>query len=139
VNETRAEAARQIAEARGAALKAQMMSDVLAAPDLIRFNLGGGSQAGRGSAQVLLSRSRGVVFSGSGLTAVAPDSTYQVWLWTAARPVSVGTFVPDASGRATLSLETVPALPRVLGAGVTIEKAPGSDVPAGPAVLTRAE
>jgi hypothetical protein len=139
VNETRAEAARQISEAREVALKAQMMSDVLAAPDLIRFSLGGGSQAGRGSAQVLLSRSRGVVFSGSGLNAVAPDSTYQVWLWTAARPVSVGTFVPDASGRATLSLETVPALPRVLGAGVTLEKAPGGDVPAGPAVLTRAE
>jgi hypothetical protein len=106
---------------------------------LIRFNLGGGAQAARSSAQVLLSRSRGVVFSGSGLGAPAPDFTYQLWLWTAARPVSVGTFVPDASGRATLSLETLPALPRVLGAAVTLEKAPGGDAPAGPAVLTRAE
>src|SRR5207237_2193458 len=68
---TREAAARQVSEARDAALKAQTISDVLAAPDLVRYNLSGGEGAIRFSAQVLWSRSRGLVFSGSRLPPAA--------------------------------------------------------------------
>ena len=43
--EARQDAARQIDEARETAIKAQTISDVLAAPDLVRYNLVGRDQA----------------------------------------------------------------------------------------------
>src|SRR4029079_19159993 len=63
----REEATQQIAQAREAAEKAQTISDVLAAPDLVRYNLVGGDANTMFSAQVLYSRSRGLVFSESPL------------------------------------------------------------------------
>ena len=70
---TRADADKQIAEAQATALRAQIVSNVLAAPDLIRFSLGSPDAASRASAQVLWSRSRGMVVSTSRLSA-APAS-----------------------------------------------------------------
>jgi hypothetical protein len=135
----RESAAAQIAEARTAALKAQTTSDVLAAPDLVRYNLIGGNGVVRSSAQVLWSRSRGFVFSATRLPAPAARSTYQIWLLTPTDPVSAGTFVPDESGRFTLVTDTPPRIPRpVTGITVTIEAAGGSAVPTGPTVLARA-
>ena len=135
---TRAEADRQIAEAQATALRAQLMSSVLAASDLIRFNMVGADAATRSTAQVLLSRSRGMVFSASRLPTPPNGSAYQLWLLTEGPAVSVGTIVPDAAGRATLSLETVPSIPRfITGIVATTEPAAGSTAPTGPVVLTR--
>jgi DNA repair exonuclease SbcCD ATPase subunit len=137
---TRDDAARQIAEARETALRAQTISDVLAAPDLVRYNLAGGDGTTLFRAQVLWSRSRGLVFSGSRLPSLPPDSTYQIWLMTSADPISVGLFVPDAAGRFTLATDTPPVAPRpVVGVSVTIEAAGGRDRPTGPTLLARAE
>jgi hypothetical protein len=139
VEESRKEAAEQIAVARDAALKAQIVSDVLAAPDLLRFNLAGGSEATRIAAHLLLSRTRGLVFSGSRLPAPADGSAYQIWLLTGAAPMSAGTFVPDPSGRATVATDTPRLPPRVIGVVVTTEPAAGSEEPTGPPLLVRAE
>jgi hypothetical protein len=135
---TRAEADRQIADARATALRAQIVSNVLAAPDLVRFNLGSPAATGRAFAQVLWSRSRGMVVSASRLPPPPERSAYQVWLLSEGAPMSVGTLTPDEGGLATLSLDTLPKLPpAVTGIIVTAEPAAGSATPSGSLVLTR--
>jgi anti-sigma-K factor RskA len=134
----RQEASQQIAQAREAAEKAQTISDVLAAPDLIRFNLVGGDETSSFTAQVLLSRSRGMVFSESRLPSAPKDSTYQIWLLTNGAAASVGTFVPDANGRYSMATATLPRIQLpVIGVQVTVERTGGSGAPTGRVVLTR--
>jgi anti-sigma-K factor RskA len=133
-------AAQQIADARATALRAQTISDVLAAPDLVRYNLAGGAPGARFTAQVLWSRSRGLVFSASRLPAPPPDSSYQIWLLTSGEPVSAGVFVPDTSGRFTLATDAPPRVPRaVSGVAVTVERAGGVPAPTGVTLLARAQ
>jgi len=140
IEAARLDAAQQIARANDVAAKAQVTSDVLAASDLIRFNLVGGPETARFSGQLLWSRSRGVVFSASRMPAPAAGSLYQIWLRTATQPVSLGTFAPDASGRATVALDAAPAVPRpVTGVVVTLEPGPGQPAPSGPVVLARVQ
>jgi len=118
-------------------VRAQMISDVLAAPDLIRFPLVGRDSLESATGQVLWSRSRGIfVFSASGLPAPAHDSTYQVWLLTRTGAVSVATFDPDSGGRATVT--ATPKVPPLVGAMVTMERKGGNDTPSGEPLLTRA-
>ncbi len=140
IEAARQDAAAQIELARDAASKAQVTSDILVAPDLVRFNLVGGDAAARFSAQLLWSRSRGMVFSGSRLPAVPPGATYQMWLLTAGPPVSAGAFVPDASGRAISTTSTPPSVPRpITGVLVTLEQQPGGQSPSDAIVLARAQ
>ena len=140
IEAARQDAATRIAQARETASKAQVTSDVLAAPDLIRFNLSGGEATSRISAQVLWSRSRGMVFSGSRLPAAPAGTTYQIWLITLNGPaVNAGTFTPDESGRATTATDSPPSGPRpITGVRVTIESTPGAPEPSGTIVLARA-
>jgi chemotaxis protein histidine kinase CheA len=136
----RRDAAAQVTSARDAASKAQVTSDVLAASDLVRFNLVGSDPAVRTLAQLLWSRSRGMVFSASRMPQPAQGSIYQIWLLTAAAPISLGTVAPDASGRATLATDSPPDAPRpIVGVRVTLEPAPGVPAPSGPTVLARAQ
>ena len=78
---------------------AMLKAGVRAAPDLVRYNLIGGDAAIASSAQLLWSRSRGFVFSGSRVPPLPAGSIYQVWLVTTGAPVSAGIFSPDSSGR----------------------------------------
>lgn len=135
---TEESAAQQIGAAREAATRAQTVSDVLAAPDLVRFVLTGGEAGARYTALVLWSRTRGLVLSGSRLPPPPADMTYQVWLLTAGDPVAAGTFVPDSGGRATLAFQEAPRVPRpVVGVSVTLEPPGGSAAPSGPTLLAR--
>jgi hypothetical protein len=130
----REETSHQIATARDMAIKAQLVSDVLAAPDTVRFTL-----TGRAFAQVLWSRSRGFVFSGSRIPPPTEGATYQIWLVTSGEPVSAGVFVPDASGRITIATDSPPTVPRpVIDVRVTIEPDGGRQAPSGDTVLARA-
>jgi hypothetical protein len=134
------DSAAQIELARGAASRAQITSDVLAAPDLVRFNLIGTEATARASAQLLFSRSRGMVFSGSRLLAAGSGNVYQIWLLTATDPVSAGTIAPDDSGRVTLATDRLPDVPRpIIGVRVTLEPAPGRETPSDQTVLVRAQ
>ena len=135
----REEASQQIAQARDAAEKAQTISDVLAAPDLVRYNLVGGDGTTSFNAQVLVSRSHGLVFSQSRLPPLSKDSTYQIWLLSGGGAASVGTFVPDADGRYSMATATLPRIPPpIAGVQVTLERAGGSVAPSGRVVLSRA-
>ncbi|CAN5842175.1 hypothetical protein BH18ACI5_BH18ACI5_18880 [soil metagenome] len=138
---TREEASREIAAARQSAAQAQTVGNVLAAPDLVRYWLTGANANARAFAQVLFSRSRGMVFSASRLPAPGAGKTYQLWLLTRGGPVSGGWITPDASGRVTLALETVPlgADRRLTGALVTLEPEGGSPQPSADQVLVRVQ
>lgn len=140
IAKTQEDADRELAEARETAHRAQIMTDVLAAPDLVRFNLAGGPAAPPAYAQVLWSRSRGLVFSGSRLPALRPGTTYQLWLLTSGAPVSAGLLTPDSAGRATLASDKPPNIPRpVRSAVVTLEPSGGRPQPIGDTVLTRTQ
>jgi len=133
----RAEAAQQIAEARDAAQKARIVSEVVASMDTVRYLLFGGDGKEQLSAQFLWSRSHGFVFSGSRLPPPAAGSTYQLWLSTATGPVSAGAFAPDSAGRVTLATDPPTSVSRVLGAFVTVEPTGGREKPSGPMLLAR--
>jgi hypothetical protein len=137
VRSAREDANRQIAEARQVAERAESVSAVLTAPDLIRFNLTS-TLADGSSAQVLWSRTRGVVLSGSRLPGPGADKTYQLWMVTNGQSVSAGVFVPDETGRANLIVDPAPKVPGpVVGAAITIEPAGGRATPSGQTLLTR--
>jgi hypothetical protein len=137
VTAARQDADRQIAEARQLAQRAETVGVILTAPDLIRFNLTSGETNGS-SAQLLWSRTRGLVLSGSRLPAAPPESTYQLWLVTSTESVGAGLFVPDDAGRATLVVDAPPRVPgRVVGAAVTIEPIGGRATPTGRTLLAR--
>jgi len=134
----RQEASQQIAQAKEAAEKAQLIADIIAAPDLVRYNLSGGNGTTQFSGQVLWSRSRGLVFSESRLPLVSEDATYQLWLLSAGEPASVATFVPGAAGGFSMAMPTIPRVPLpVTGVIVTLERAGGSTAPTGRVVLSR--
>ena len=140
IAETEEATERQLAEARQTALQAQIVSSVLAAPDLTRINLGSGPVAPRAFGHILWSRSRGLVLSASRVPTPRVDATYQLWLVTSSGVLSAGTFSPDSAGRATLATDDPPNLPRpVASAFVTLEAAGGVSQPTGARALTRAQ
>jgi hypothetical protein len=135
VEATRAQAERDLAEARETARSAAVVSQVLAAPDLVRLNLIGAGAADRAAAQALFSRTRGLVLSASRMPAPPDGSVYQMWLLTATDPVSAGVFTPDAAGTVTMAIDA-PSVPRaVIGAMVTVETAGGASAPSTNIVL----
>ena len=134
----RAEAAREVAEARQSATQAQIVGNVLAAPDLVRYWLTGIGLNERAYAQVLFSRTRGLVFSASRLEPAGDGRTYQLWLLTIGEPVNAGLMTPDSTGRVTFATDvplTVPS--RLTGALLTIESAGGASIPSENRVLIR--
>ena len=129
----RADAARQRADFQEMTLRAQRMSDVAAAPDLIRFTLSGADGA---SGQGLFSRSRGLVVNGWRLPPLPPNSRYQAWLLTRTTPVKAGTLSVQADGSATLAQQP-PTVPRaVIGVQVSVESSEGGETPSGTPVLS---
>ena len=137
VTAARQDADREIAEARNLAQRAETVGAILTAPALIRFNLTSAETSGS-SAQLLWSRTRGLVLSGTRLPAAPPESTYQLWLVTNTQSVGAGLFVPDEAGRATLIVDAPPRVPgAVVGAAVTIEPTGGRPTPTGRTLLAR--
>jgi hypothetical protein len=124
----REQAAKEMATARSEAARAQTVTDVLAAPDLIRYNISGAGPAAI-SGQVLWSRSRGVVLSAVRVPPVPARMTYQLWLLTDSVPVNAGTFEADSGGHVTFTAQPPPNIGPVVGAALTIEPAGGSRVP----------
>ena len=137
VAETRQEAARQVTDARRTAAQAQIVGTVMAAPDLVRYWLSGLGES-RAYAHVLISRSRGLVFSASRLRQPVPGQTYQLWLLTSAGTVNAGSVNPDEQGRVTLATEAPIILPgRLTGAVVTLEADAAARTPSADRVLVQ--
>jgi anti-sigma-K factor RskA len=125
-------AERQIADARRTALDAQSQVAVLAAPDLVRVDLVGQSNAPSASARAFWSRSRGMVFTASNLPSLPAGRVYQVWVLTAAGPpISVGLLQPSQTGGLTAVFQTAPDIPRPAQVAVSDEPAGGVAAPTG--------
>jgi hypothetical protein len=134
--EAREEAAREITSAREMANRAERIGNVLAAPDLIRYTLSGGTGAPAASGQALWSRTRGFVFSGSRIPPPPPNGAHQVWLLTRLAPLKAATFVPQPDGTVTLVEQGLNVPRAVVGVMVTAEGTDGSDTPSGEPILT---
>jgi hypothetical protein len=132
----REEAARQISSAREIADRAERIGNVLAAPDLIRYSLSGGTAAPAAAGQGLWSRTRGLVFTGTRLPPPPPDGAHQVWLLTRSATVKACTFVPRPDGTVTLVDEGLRVRGAVVGIMVTAERIKGADSPSGDLVLS---
>ena len=132
----REEAARQISSAREIADRAERIGNVLAAPDLIRISLSGGTAAPAAAGQGLWSRTRGLVFTGTRLPPPPPDGAHQVWLLTRSATVKACTFVPRPDGTVTLVDEGLRVRGAVVGIMVTAERIKGADSPSGDLVLS---
>lgn len=127
----RAETTRLADLSRRLAADTGTMGAVLSAPDLVRFGLAGvdGSPT---TAQLLWSRSRGLVLSAAGLSAPPDGFTYQAWLLTEADAITAGLFVPDETGHAALVSGQPPTVGRpVIGVSLTLEPSAGSATPTG--------
>jgi len=113
---------------------------VLAAPDLVRYWLVGADGDSRRYAQVMFSRSRGMVFSATRLEQPGDGQTYQLWLLTQGGPVNAGLIAPDEAGRVTFATDVpLTVSSRLTGALVTLEPEGGQAAPSGAPVLVRAE
>jgi hypothetical protein len=136
----REEVQRQSSAAQDAVARASLLSDVMAAPDLVRFALTGVNEADGASGHVLWSRLQGLTLSAANLPPLSNGAAYRVWLLSSDVAIAAGTLEPDADGRATLVARNPPNLPRPInGLRVTLEPA-GSvgTAPTGSAVLIRA-
>ena len=129
----REEAAQQMAEAREMVAQSQRVSAVMAAPDLIRFRLAGSDGA---SGQALISRSQGLIVSGSRLPSAPPNHILVAWLLTPTEPVKAGTLTPSGDGAAKL-VDQTPAVPRrIVGVWVTPEPSESTGAPSGVHMLS---
>ena len=127
----RAETARLAEAARTASAETEAIGAVLSAPDLVRYGLTGVDDSTT-SAQLLWSRSRGIVMSATRLPAPPVGLAYEAWLLTEAEAVSAGILRVGADGRGTLIVGTPPAVAHpVIGVSLTLEPREGSTTPTG--------
>ena len=120
---------------RQAAAAAGQAVAVLAAPDLARIDLHGEPPAASARARALWSRARGMVFVASGLPPLPAGRVYQVWVVTAAAPVSAGLLDAAAAAGGVAHFATPPDMPAPAAVAVTVEPAGGRPSPTGERVL----
>jgi hypothetical protein len=130
----KADAAGAAERARQARTSVDNVAAILGAPDLVRYAVPAAGDS-RASAQLLWSRTRGVVLSALGLAPLPAGASYHLWLLADTGAVSAGQVVADPAGRATLVLGTAPRVPApVTGGAITIEAEPAASVPSGQVV-----
>jgi len=134
----RAEAAeRQAALAQAESLRLARTISILAAPGVQSVRLAGmgTSHAAAGRTYVDVA-DRQAVFYASGLPALGPDKTYQLWyLDDQDHPTSAGVFEVDARGKAALVVDQPLPVERIQAWAVTIEPRGGRPQPTGPMAL----
>jgi anti-sigma-K factor RskA len=111
-------------------------TQVLRASDLITYSLEARDGTKGAHARAYVSHKDGMVFTAEGLPSVPTGKVYQLWVIVNAKPVSVGVFMPDASGRVHAVMDT-PSIPVMPGAvAVTIEPEGGLPAPSGAVVMS---
>ena len=120
-----------VATRRGAAELTRVMN-ILNAPNLLRVELKGQTDASEAAGQAFWS-ANGVFFSARGLRPLDAGRVYQLWAIRGTTATSAGTMTPDANG-AVMHAAAAPAdAPDAFG--VTIEPAGGSATPTLPVVM----
>ena len=124
---------RDLEQARTRTSVAERMTFVLAANDMRRVDLTGQAAAPTAVGRALWSRSSGLIFSAD-LPPAPADRVYQLWVVTAAGPVSAGLLTETPQGGLTLVSGAIEAGdPQALA--VTLEPAGGVPAPTGPMYL----
>lgn len=109
---------------------------VVAAADLVRFDLTGSDTPAR--ARALWSHRHGMVFSAEGLPALPAGRTYQLWVISQGAPISAGVFERSPDGRARVVMPTPESLTDVEAVAVTVEPAGGLQAPSTAPILAGA-
>jgi anti-sigma-K factor RskA len=108
---------------------------VLRASDLVAYTLAGDGATRNTHARAYVTHKDGMVFTADGLPALPAGKVYQLWVIVDSRPVSVGVFSPDASGRVHAVMPT-PAIGSMPGAvAVTLEPTGGLAQPSSSPIL----
>lgn len=122
----------------GPEVAAGRSAEILASPDVVRLLLRGVEGAQDAGAQLMWSRTLGMVLSATKLPPLEPGTTYRLALLGASGQVPVTAFAPDANGRARLVVTNPADLPRpVHGAVITLEHGDGTSGVPGVIVLER--
>jgi hypothetical protein len=132
-----AAAERQAALAQAESLRLARTISILAAPGVQSVRLAGmgTSHAAAGRTYVDVA-DRQAVFYASGLPALGPDKTYQLWyLDDQDHPTSAGVFEVDARGKAALVVDQPLPVERIQAWAVTVEPRGGRPQPTGPMAL----
>lgn len=110
-------------------------TQVLRASDLVTYDLAAQPLAPGAHARAYVSHKDGMVFTAEGLPATPAGKVYQLWVIVNAKPVSVGVFSPDATGRVHAVMDTppIPAMPGTVA--VTLEPTGGLPQPSGAVYL----
>jgi hypothetical protein len=77
---------------------------LLSAPDTIELTLVGKATPGA-SGRVFLSKAHGLLIAVTGLTPLAEERSYQIWMLGKSAPVNAGMLQPDAQGNATAAFD----------------------------------
>jgi anti-sigma-K factor RskA len=106
-------------------------TQVLRASDMVPYSLSASEHALGAHARAYVSPTDGLVFTAEGLPALPAGKVYQLWVIVNAKPVSVGVFTPDATGRVheVMATPAIPAMPAVVA--VTLEPLGGLPQPSG--------
>lgn len=125
----------EMVETRRALDAAQSDVRVLLAPDVTRVTLTGEGSTPRATARAYYSPTEGLLFTASNLRPLPETQVYQLWLVTAAAPVSAGLVPLQTPGSATVLLPTPAGAGAPVAFAVTIEPAGGVPAPTGERVL----
>jgi len=128
---------RQVAQAQAEAGRLARTLSIIAAPGVESVRLAGmgASHAAAGRTYVNTA-DRKAVFYAFGLPALGPGKTYQLWyIDDEEHTTSAGIFNVDASGKASLVIDTALPVERVQAWAVTVEPSGGRPQPTGPMAL----
>jgi len=111
------------------------VAEVLRSSDVVYYALAGSGGAAGAHARAYVTHKNGMVFTAEGLPALPAGRVYQLWVIVAAKPVSVGTFSPDANGRvqAVMATPDIAAMPATVA--VTLEPTGGLPQPSTTPIL----
>jgi anti-sigma-K factor RskA len=121
----------QVAVATRAVNVAEARMAVLTASDMRQVNLAGQPVSPQASGRAFLSRSRGLLFTATSLPPLPAGRSYQLWIVTAAAPVSIGLLEPDNTGRVAQAFETPAGTEAPVAVAVTMEPEGGVPAPTG--------
>lgn len=129
--EARQLAQEQVLEAQRTARYAQVVAEIVAAPDLRRLDLVGRPPAPDAFAQALWSRTRGFHLSASHLPPAPVGKVYKVWAVAQGEASSLGVVRPNPDGRGNLLIDQAPSGLRVNAVIVSLEDDDGAGQPTG--------
>ena len=100
------------------------------------FELAAAAKDQQGAGRIVWDRGhRKWILLASGLKALPPEKSYELWFIAGNEKIAAGTFRPDAQGNARHEITLPPGLEKIDVGAVTLEPAAGVSAPTGPIVI----